>query len=74
MVPQTILAGTLVGGVMFQMYYGLVFCQDYQKFWFYIIGKVWVSRFHIWWLFCDGCNTEREMYTFVTEKCIFFFF
>ncbi len=33
----------------------------------HIVGKVWVSRFRIWWLFCYRCNIEREIYRFVTE-------
>ncbi len=33
----------------------------------HIVGKVWVSRFHIWWLFCYRCNIEREIDRFVTE-------
>ncbi len=33
----------------------------------HIVGKVWVSRFHNWWLFCYRCNIEREIDRFVTE-------
>ncbi len=41
----------------------------------HIIGKVWLSGFHIWILsafhisiFWDRSNNEREMYTFETEE------
>ncbi len=43
---------------------------SYNRDKIHIIGKVWVSRFHIWWSFCDKSNSGREIDTFVTEKCI----
>ncbi len=36
----------------------------------HIVGNVWVSKFHIWWLFCYRCNIEREIDRFVTKMHI----
>ncbi len=54
----------LSGGVILQSFRNKTF---YNLDEIHIVGKVWVSRFHIWWLFCYRCNIEREIDRFVTE-------
>ncbi len=55
-----------MGGVIFQMYYGLIESQL-----FIILTKyISLERSESQDSFCDKSNIGREIDTFVTEKCI----
>ncbi len=54
-----------MGGVIFQMYYGLIESKRFIILTKYILSERSESQDSI---FGDRCNTDREMYTFVTEK------
>ncbi len=56
-----------MGGVIFQMYYGLIESKRFIILTKYISSERSESQEAI---FGDRSNTEREIDTFVTEKCI----
>ncbi len=56
-----------MGGVIFLMYYSLMESKLLIILTKHISSERSESQDSI---FCDRSNTEREMYTFVTENCI----